>query len=160
MTEETDRALSKEEFDKIVDDLTDSFCLLRWRWAGAPGTLRTDRTIRKQVIISCPDRPTDSDQFLTFRLDMLDSGVMLLANRMAVEYGDGEAALAFWRDSMHTYNWLGKVSNCVVYNVHCARCVQCVQSGYSMYTIELFSSTTVFKPRGRLPHVPASSGPG
>ena len=39
MTEETDRALTEEEFSKIVDDLTDSFCLLRWRWAGAPGTL-------------------------------------------------------------------------------------------------------------------------
>ena len=40
MTEETDRALSEDEFSKIVDDLTDSFCLLRWRWMGAPGTFR------------------------------------------------------------------------------------------------------------------------
>ena len=41
MTEEVDRALTKEEFTKIVDDLTDAFCLLSWRWAGAPGTFRT-----------------------------------------------------------------------------------------------------------------------
>ena len=41
MAEEIDRALSEEEFSKIVDDLTESFCLLRWRWTGAPGTFRT-----------------------------------------------------------------------------------------------------------------------
>ena len=40
---------------------------------------------------------------------MIDSGVMLLGRRMAVEYGDGESILAFWRDSQHVFNLLGKV---------------------------------------------------
>ena len=40
---------------------------------------------------------------------MIDSGVTLIARRMAVEYGDGECILEFWRDSLHVYNKLGKV---------------------------------------------------
>ena len=37
MSEEKDRALTEEEFSVIVDSLVDAFCILKWRWAGAPG---------------------------------------------------------------------------------------------------------------------------
>ena len=54
-----------------------------------------------------------SDQLLTYRLDMVDSGVTLIGQHMAVEYGDGESIVSFWRNSMHIYSMQGKVlKNC------------------------------------------------
>ena len=67
---------------------------------------------------SISDRPTDDDELLTYRLDMIDSGVMLIARHKALEYGDGEAVVEFWRDSFHIYNLQGKVL-CNLYLVPC-----------------------------------------
>ena len=63
------------------------------------------------------DRATASDELLTFRLDLIDSGVTLIARSMAVEYGDGEAIVSCWKDSMHIYNRQGKVLNHGIYRV-------------------------------------------
>ena len=61
------------------------------------------------LIYTTLDRATASDQLLSFRLDMVDSGVTLIARHMAVEYGDGESIVSFWRDSQYIYNLQGKV---------------------------------------------------
>ena len=73
------------------------------------------------------DRSTDDDELLTFRLgeidfnseihyhqfpmiiDMIHSGIMLLARQLAVQYGDGKALTEFYRDSLHVYNRRKKV---------------------------------------------------
>ena len=39
--EAPDRHLCKEDFDKIVKDLTSSFNLLPWLWQRAPGNFKT-----------------------------------------------------------------------------------------------------------------------
>ena len=63
------------------------------------------------LIYATLDRATASDQLLEFRLDMVDSGVTLIARHMAVEYGDGESIVSFWKDSQYIYNIQGKVLN-------------------------------------------------
>ena len=110
MEEQEDRELSEEEFNQMVDKLVASFSLFRWRWLGGPGAFQTKLDFHFNFHEnSFSDRPTDDDEFLTFRLDMIDSGMKLITRHMTIEYGDGEAVLEFWKDSIGIYDLLSKV---------------------------------------------------
>ena len=54
--------------------------------------------------------PTDDDQFLTFRRDLVFYGLHHMARGLAIQYGDGLANNAFWLSDMYWYNLLGKVN--------------------------------------------------
>ena len=110
MTETEDARMSEETFKIIVDELLSTFNLLHWIWLGAPGAVLCT-CLYKLVLTGffLPDRPTDSDQFLTTRLDLLHSGVLLKARHLMVQYGDGDAILTCWKDMLYWYNKRNKV---------------------------------------------------
>ena len=56
------------------------------------------------------DDPTDNDQFLRFRRDMVYFGLKWMARGLAIQYGDGQSNNAFWLSDMYWYNRLGKVT--------------------------------------------------
>ena len=42
--------------------------------------------------------------------DMIHEGVILKGRHLAIQHGAGRVIVDFWRDAMHLYNLLGKVS--------------------------------------------------
>ena len=99
--------LTEQEFKVLVDNLVGSVDLLSWIWNGAEGCFMSiySRNINNTVI----DGPTDDDQFLTFRRDMVYFGLHHMARGLAIQYGDGLSNNAFWLSDMYWYNKLGKV---------------------------------------------------
>ena len=96
------------EFNQLVESLVDMVDLLPWIWSGAEGgNMKTlNATFSSTLLI---DGPTDDDQFLTFRRDMIFFGLHHMARVLAIQYGDGLANNAFWLSDMYWYNLLGKV---------------------------------------------------
>ena len=58
--------------------------------------------------ISCS---ADTNIFEYSPPDMTFFGLLYCARALATQYGDGEALLEFWKESLYWYNRLGKVGN-------------------------------------------------
>jgi hypothetical protein len=52
------------------------------------------------------------DHMLNFHKDLLYYGVLMMAQKSCSQYGDGEGALAMWKNSMSDYNDEKKVVYC------------------------------------------------
>ena len=52
------------------------------------------------------------DHMLNFHKDLLYHGVLMMAQKSCSQYGDGEGALAMWKNSMSDYNQEKKVVYC------------------------------------------------
>jgi hypothetical protein len=45
--------------------------------------------------------------------DQVHFGLMFLARKLAIQYGDGQAITGFWKDSLHWTHRLQKVKGCI-----------------------------------------------
>ena len=118
--------ITEAQFLQLVDEILDRINLLG-RWTDDPSWGSQDFSSDELLMFSLGQHYNHFlKNYAIIDTDQLWYGVRLLAEKQATNFGDGEALVAFIRDSIGEYHLQGKVSSSTVCN-YIFGSLQCIE---------------------------------